>query len=413
MKKKTDLQNDIYIFNPTCELAIANGNFSYMPPRMLQRFETDLQVIPAYFAKANDYVVVNDYIDNDWQNFMKFLGFNLPKFILKEELHSPQILNNNIGFLKPWGWSPVAHNIFKDVKSHCSHYFKNTPNFNWSKEQKELYSRKTSLNIYKELITDNKLDFISGIEDTPIICYSLADVQENMNRYEKIIVKAPWSSSGRGILIILGKKLSIPDSQWISGILKSQKYIMLEELRDKIFDISFHYHISQSTGVNYIGNASFTTDNKGAYIGNNLQAVPANIDYEIKEFLTKDKIEIISNLLEKALNKSPLADKYYGYLGIDAYIYRTKEGLKVFPCVEINLRYNMGTLNLKIRDFVHPNSEGMIITDRILNNTVSNFISEMKNKYPISYKDNKPFKGFIPLTPAKEDTVFINYLLMK
>lgn len=408
-----ELQSDIYIFNPTCELAIANGTFSYMPPRLLQRFEADLEVIPAYFGRSNDYVIVKEDIDKDWQDFMKDLGFNLPKFILKEELNLPLRFNECIGFLRPWGWSPVTHNFFKEIKSYCSDAFKNTPNYNWDSAQKELYSRKTSLNIYKDIISSNKLDYFSGINDTPSICNNLEEVQDNLDKYGKIIVKAPWSSSGRGILIIRGKELSTPESQWISGILKNQKYIMVEELRDKLFDISFHYYIDQCTGVNYIGNASFSTDNKGAYVGNNLQAIPDNLDSEIKQFLTKDKIETIADLLKKGLEKSPLEKKYCGYLGVDAYVYRTEKGLKIFPCVEINLRYNMGTLNLRIRDFVHPKSEGLIITDRVMDESVSDFISRMKKEYPVLHKDGKLFKGFVPLTPAGKYSVFVNYLLMK
>lgn len=394
-------------------MAIANGTFSYMPPRILQRFEIDLQVIPAYLAQKKDCVVVREKIEKAWQTYMRELGFELPEFILRESIENSESLNKRIGYLRPWGWSPVTHRFFKDIKPLCCQSYRNIPNYNWEESHKDLYSRITSLEIYKYIVSNYNYDFLSGSKDTPSVCYNISEIEQLLGTYRKIIVKAPWSSSGRGILIIRGNELTTPEKQWISGILKNQKYIMVEELRDKLFDISFHYYIDEKSKVNYIGNASFKTDDKGAYVGNNLQAIPKRLNSELKDFLSNDKIEQLADILKEALMKSPLAKEYYGYLGVDAYVYRTQEGLKIFPCVEINLRYNMGTLNLKLRDIVHPDAEGLIITDRIIKGSVCEFVESMKKNHPIEYKDEKLLKGFIPLTPSNEDSEFIYYLLME
>ena len=49
------MAENIFYFNPTCELAIANGSFSYMPPRLLRDFEQDCASLPFLFASPNDF----------------------------------------------------------------------------------------------------------------------------------------------------------------------------------------------------------------------------------------------------------------------------------------------------------------------------------------------------------------------
>ncbi|HOI48862.1 MAG TPA: hypothetical protein PK167_06130, partial [Prolixibacteraceae bacterium] len=49
---------DVYLFNPTCEMAIANGTVSWQPNRLLQQMETDLGNLPQFFAAETDVVLV-------------------------------------------------------------------------------------------------------------------------------------------------------------------------------------------------------------------------------------------------------------------------------------------------------------------------------------------------------------------
>ncbi|MBZ4677162.1 MAG: hypothetical protein JG782_1782, partial [Anaerophaga sp.] len=44
----------LFLFNPTNELAIANGQVSYMPPANLRRFENDLASLPWILSDEDD-----------------------------------------------------------------------------------------------------------------------------------------------------------------------------------------------------------------------------------------------------------------------------------------------------------------------------------------------------------------------
>jgi hypothetical protein len=54
------MPNDVYYFNPTCELAVANGSFSYMAPRLLREFERDCSALPFVFSTLGDFVLTEN-----------------------------------------------------------------------------------------------------------------------------------------------------------------------------------------------------------------------------------------------------------------------------------------------------------------------------------------------------------------
>ena len=106
---------DIYYFNPTCELAVANGSFSYMPPLLLQEMERDLSILPFIFGSDCDYVITEDLPTSGFIQNLKNAGFVLPNFCRLAELEA--LPTDSFENLYPWGWSPAAH--FKLKKTHC------------------------------------------------------------------------------------------------------------------------------------------------------------------------------------------------------------------------------------------------------------------------------------------------------
>jgi hypothetical protein len=72
---------DVYYFNPTCELAVANGSFSYMPPHLLQEMERDLSILPFAFAHESDIVLTDNPPSPDFKMRLQNAGFAVPKFI--------------------------------------------------------------------------------------------------------------------------------------------------------------------------------------------------------------------------------------------------------------------------------------------------------------------------------------------
>ena len=48
---------ELYIFNPENDLAIANGGMHYMAPPKARSIAYDLSMLPMWYAGANDYVL--------------------------------------------------------------------------------------------------------------------------------------------------------------------------------------------------------------------------------------------------------------------------------------------------------------------------------------------------------------------
>ncbi len=137
-------QSNIFLFNPTCEYAVANGNTSWQPNRLLQKMEYDLSALPLYLAGENDYIITEYLPSDNFLNSIKKLKPDIPGFIPKNEINKVNIPVNN---LLPWGWSPAAHKLLSPLKSNCSSEFMNSPIFSWTANHKEIYSKKFACNI--------------------------------------------------------------------------------------------------------------------------------------------------------------------------------------------------------------------------------------------------------------------------
>ena len=116
---------NVYYFNPTCELAVANNSFSYMPPLLLQEMERDLAILPFAFASDNDFVLTENLPSEGFLQQLNNAGFNLPTFCRLDNLEA--MPSGSLGNIYPWGWSPAAHFKLKNLKEKCDPEFRISP----------------------------------------------------------------------------------------------------------------------------------------------------------------------------------------------------------------------------------------------------------------------------------------------
>lgn len=401
----------IFIYNPTCEIAIANGTVSYMPNKTLSRFEKDLDVLPMHFANEKDVVLVNQLPDQEFIMLMQEAGISLPEFKqFESSIQDKDFVKSAKESLEPWGWSPRIHHIFKHLKDSCQQKFKNRPNAEWQANHKDLYSRKKALEVLNFFLDHTNNSFYIEKKQIAKICTSVSEIEELINQWKQIVIKAPWSSSGRGLQVLRQSHLNDSIIQWINGTLGIQGYVMVEPLLDKKHDFSLQYHIDAKSDVNYIGNGFFATNSNGQYDGNILGGMPT----EMKEFLSDDKMQKLSEDLKEALIACGVAQNHSGYLGIDCMLYRDQNGeMKLQPCLEINLRYNMGILALKLDKHIHPETKGIFKVHFQPKSTFDQFHKEMAKNHPLKWKDGKWFEGYLPLVSFNQNKVFGVYLLLE
>jgi len=405
---------DIYYYNPTCELAIANGDPNYQPPRLLSIFEKELGVLPMYFAKEADIILVKDLPPFSFIHNISEAGFPLPKFLkIEEALQNEEFIKTPKNFLFPWGWSPAAHKRLKILKPGCSKSFMNSPVFKWDENHKEIYSRKTALDILRKLLEQNNEKWLPPVGELPEVCISHQEIEKLQQNWPRLVVKSPWSASGRGLQFLRKGEYNRTNRQVIAGFLNNQGYVIAGPLYNKLADLSFHFYTKGKKEIEYRGQAAFITDNSGKYQGNYLSSLPENMNIEYKEFL-KDKIPILSRMLKAAIEESPLSDFYHGWMGVDAILYKDEgNNLMVHPCLEINCRYNMGAMTLKLRENIAEGSHGEWRIEYGNKGSFMEKAEKLRKEYPVVLERGEIKEGFVSLTPEWPEGHFGAWMIVK
>lgn len=402
---------NIYFYNPTCEIAIVNGTVSFMPNKFLASFEYDLDSLPLYFCAKTDIVLVNKLPDSKFIDELNKTGIETPIFkIYSDAIKDNKFLKEEKNELRPWGWSPRVHHQLKKLKPACSDDFLSLACANWDTSHKDMYSRTTALKVLSHYIDHKTVDTnIISKDKLPVICKTVDDVKQYIAKWHEVILKAPWSSAGRGIQILRKQTLNSSIEQWIIGFVKQQGYIMLEPLLNKKTDCSFHFYSDGRGNIEFKGLGYFFANEHGQYKKNYLGKLP---DYILN--LTKNiNLEQIAIDLIPSLKTSDIADNYRGYLGVDCIIYEEDNEIKVQPCLEINLRYNMGTIAVilnRLIDETKPASFN-IFADRDVK--YHDFCKEMITKHPQKILNGKWNKGFFPLISPYQEKTFGAYVLME
>ena len=167
------------------------------------------------------------------------------------------------------------------------------------------------------------------------------------------VIKAPWSSSGRGIRYI-GSSLDDHQQGWLRNIMKQQGGVTVEPLYNKVYDFGMEFYASAGSEtseptVRYCGLSLFDTSN-GAYSGSILATEEDKREmlsqYVDLQLLDKVKQFVVSCLAPK------LAGVYSGPFGIDMMAVvngsNPSDGFLLHPCVELNLRRTMGHVALAL-----------------------------------------------------------------
>lgn len=384
----------LFVFNPTCDFAVANGSPSWQPNAMLTRMEEDMATIVRFLATPDDIVLVKKLPSPEMSRLMISAGFTEPRFTTFDSFSNTPV---PIKEIHPWGWSPAfIRQISPFLES------KNNPAitneiFSWKESDKQLRSRLTSQMLLKKLLQEYFNEKFIPIHLMPRICHTLEEIETFASETGPLMLKSPWSSAGRGLIAVTEIPLHRSIRQQINGTLKSQGYMMAEPLLEKVQDLAFLFDSVQGK-ITFTGISRFFTDNRGQYKGNYLSGFPAETPNEEKEFIDWSIAEL-PGLLIKALTDAGLNNLYSGPFGIDTLIFRDYAGnLKINPCLEINWRFTMGHISMGIKKNIHPSSYGIFRTWQGRDKSFASWISEHNPHQTLCNKSGKILSGFIPLT---------------
>ena len=359
----TNRRMTLHIFNPEHDIALAANLSNFTAPHAGRQLRNDLGFLPALWAQEGDRVLVQHEesalkayrrvchrlvklgikkIENGelrMENYDKSI-FSAPFSIL----HSPFSI-------APWGWDRAIRRELERNGVPASLL----PAAEQIEQIRQLSHRRTSAQLLPLLQMD-------GTVGEAFECTTVEQVEELYQRYGRLVLKAPWSSSGRGVRFftmdngqLTMDNGQLPMSNWITNVLKTQGSIMAEPYYNKVKDFGMEFEVDAEGRIHYLGLSLFHTVN-GAYQGNIL-ATEAVKREMISRYIP---ISLLDSVKQRIVERLTL-NSYVGPFGIDMMIVKSIGNgnhnsqlsivncqLGLHPCVEINLRRTMGHVALSI-----------------------------------------------------------------
>ena len=388
----------LYLFNPENDMALASGSPYYMLPASIKKMAEDLSALPAWYAPAEADVLLADKRQVSWiqEEFGCLLDVGLASEL------SP-IYNK----VYPWGWNAsLIRRLKEGGVGECALIPDDR-----MQEIRHLSGRWTSVEMLPRLRVDGTMGesfLVGSLENVKAF---LAKREGDFSKREGVLLKSPWSGSGKGIRMVLD---GLDDSAlgWVKRVISSQGSIVVEPHYDKVVDFAMEFY-SDGKGIRFVGYSLFETDKRGIYKGNVL-ASDEDIERRLSAYVPAACLRVVRERCLKELGNAFL-DKYTGYLGVDMMVCRQDEGYAVHPCVEINLRMNMGVVSRLLYDkFLCRESQGTYLMEFYPKpGEALSFHREMKEAYPLRLELGRIRNGYLSLTPVFEDTSYQIFVLLK
>lgn len=288
------------LFNPSNDLALAANTANYIPPRLVQAMEQDLQPITRYWDCG------------------------------------------------PWGWSLNTRRRYQNMGIAPDRL----PSDEWLEQHRILSGRATDAAYIQALLQEDWGGRLVGHRMQILDLAGFETLQAHPEAEKKLIYKAPWSSSGKGNLPAINGLLP-DDERRVLNILRHDGHILVDRFYDKAVDFALEFDIQPGGESRFLGYSIFQTAERGRYGGQRV----ASQDTILQE-IGADR-GLLRDLVNYHLSHLPLLG-YTGPMGID--MMRLTDG-RLHPVVELNLRRNMGILAIEV-ERRHPGLQNLELTPR-------------------------------------------------
>lgn len=397
------MTSKIHYFNPGHELAVLNNTPSYTASKSIRTIISQLSGLPMWYAGENEYVLAQHQIDKDYYTYLRELGFKLPTPLLETEIFK---VKEDLS-LQMWGLAPDALQMFKRINTN---YAVDVQLPNWSDDYIYYASRKFSIDVLNALIeaSPENTDYL----ETPMLFESVSVFEQFLKeKASRFVVKAPYSSSGKGLLWVQ-HNLSRSEKQILQGILNKQSYFIVEYAYNKVLDFACEYLIKNNESITFEGISLFETSTKGWYNGNILISQNQILN-KIASYVDLKELDLFKVLLSKIISRY-IKSGYCGVFGVDMMIVENEGKYYIHPCVEVNFRYNMGYLAIRFFDsYVSPFSNGNYYFDYLPSSELQSKHQELILSYPLIVNDGRIVSGYLSLCPVTDDSTYLAYVIIK
>lgn len=341
----------LHIFNPEHDLALASNLRQFTAPHAGRQLRSDLSFIPALWADEGDLVLVDD-IDNA-RDKVRHLGGDLVdkvEFITKVQL-AHFIKTEFLDSVHPWGWDLSL----KGELEHIGIPEIALPGDAILNKVRAISSRQWAAEHLQ-----------SGVR----FVQSVAEVKSLVREWGKAVIKAPWSSSGRGVRFVSADEFregcDYPSfERWVGNIIYRQGGVTVEPYYNKVMDFGMEFEMVDGK-VLYRGLSLFDTI-KNAYSGNVLCPEDKKEEMMARYVSPERLLQIRQHVID--VMEPALKGIYSGPFGVDMMIYAKEQNLPsdgvssdvqddfgVNECIEVNLRRTMGHVAIDLADYLQKTS---------------------------------------------------------
>ncbi len=384
----------LYLFNPEHDLALASGEANYMAPASARRMASELALLPMWYAEEGSAVLAPSAYNLDYvKKIQELLGLSVD-LITEPELAIEPDLD-----IRPWGWD-VALRKRLSVLGVDEVLL---PSMGQLNDLREYSHRSKAVALLPELQLNECFCGESYYLKTP----------EEWKRFvegrKECLLKAPLSGSGKGLNWCKGIFTSFI-SGWCTRVAASQGGVIAEPIYNKVEDFAMEFYSDGAGELTFVGYSLFHTGKSGMYEGNCLLSNEA-IRKKLAQYIPLEALMDLENCLKYRLS-ALVGTVYKGYLGVDMMICRFPENEKpvfrIHPCVEINLRMNMGVIARFLHDrYVRPGSTGRFVID--YHPSEGEALQEherMSATYPLESREGRVYSGYLPLVPVHKRSCY-------
>lgn len=389
----------IHLFNPDHDLALASGQHNYMSPASARVFMHNLATLPYWLAEDGEGLWLED---EEHVDFVQRLNTGFDRHV---HPITPTLLPEvEVDAILPWGWNPAL----------CKHLAGKgfalwlLPAHTLLAKYRHFAHRQQAVRLLPSLRLNEHFCGRSVLLTDLPSCHAFVRSQI------PCLLKAPLSGSGKGINRCRG--VFTPSLEgWCKRLVHSQGGVVGEPLYDKVADFAMEFRWEQGQDLAFVGYSLFDTDAGGSYMGSTL-ASDADIEQRLSTWVEVQQLRYLRTELLQRLPQL-LGDGYRGFLGVDMMICRfdTSPTYRIHPCVEINLRTNMGIVAHRLTErLLPPGGRGRFAIDfhPQLGEALARH-RQLEAEHPLVLNANRVQSGYLALNPVNEDTRYRAWMLVE
>ncbi len=411
----------VFVFNPFAEAYIAHGR-AFTPVKHQAQLARDLGNLPQFLCRQDDIVLVEKRPAVEFLSGIKQAGFPLPEFVAGSaglrhdvvrtaqhagsETGAPALAQRKLGRLRPWAWGPDSVELLAPLFASLTGEAR-TAGGSFNDGIARLYSKAWSAGFLRAFLSGDRADGtpVPAVRDrrvaraphdasdreppraaasrrhgagAPCLCpldevgiavdtldAALDAVATIRARgHHRVVVKQALGLAGHNAIRLWEPELLDAQRRWLEKSLQGGRQLVVEPWLERLVDFSAQLEMEPS-GLRLLGYTGLVTDGRGQFLANTAapnfarSLPPAVLDCFHEQRGAAGLLRELLATLFKSLETELKSAGYRGPVGVDAFVYRDREGrARLKPVVEINPRYTMGRLTLELMQRVAPGASG-------------------------------------------------------